>query len=108
DSSIWKLLFSDGWSARGMLKQLFTLLFHGRHTMVRFSAPLSLRQIADEDLDQALTLRKTGRILRAHFRRQREMAIGPDLSHRRTQLTELIDAPKVRAAVELQAQADGG
>lgn len=108
ENSIWKLLFADGWAARGTFKQIFTILIHGRHTLVQFNAPLSLRQLADEGLDEERTLRKISRILRVHFRRQREVAIGPDLSHRRTQIELLLNAPQVRAAVALEAQANGG
>ncbi|MFA6441111.1 MAG: glycerol-3-phosphate 1-O-acyltransferase PlsB [Sterolibacterium sp.] len=107
-NSVWKLLFSDGWAARGELKQFFTVLIHGRQTLLRFSEPLSLRQIVAEGLDEERTLRKLARILRVHFRRQREMAIGPDLSHRRNQVGKLVEAPAVRAAVEAEAAAKGG
>lgn len=107
EHSIWKLLFADTWGKHGSFKRLFTVLLHGKNTLVRFNAPLSLRRFADEGLDRELTLRKIARVLRGHFRRQREIAIGPDLSHRRTQLDELLDAPRVRAAVAIEAQAGG-
>ncbi|HYD79676.1 MAG TPA: glycerol-3-phosphate 1-O-acyltransferase PlsB [Paucimonas sp.] len=108
ESSILKLLFAEGWSRRGGFKRFFTVLLHGRNTLVRFSEPLSLRRIADEGLSQELTLRKIARVLRVHFRRQREIAIGPDLSHRRTQLEGLLGAPRVQAAIDAEAQAAGG
>jgi glycerol-3-phosphate O-acyltransferase len=103
ENSILKLIFADGWPIRGGFKQMLTVLLHGRHTLVRFNAPLSLRQLVDEGLDEARTLRKLARVLRVHFRRQREMAIGPDLSHRRTQIDALLAAPTVRAAIMAQA-----
>ena len=78
ENSIWKLLVADDWAIRGALKQLLTILLHGRQTLVRLNAPLSLRQMVDGGLNQELTLRKIARVLRVHFRRQREMAIGPD------------------------------
>lgn len=106
-NSILKLLFAEGWSRRGYFKRFFTVLLHGRHTLVRFSEPLSLRQIADEGLSQELALRKIARVLRTHFRRQREIAIGPDLSHRRTQLEGLMSSPRVLAAIDTEAQAGG-
>ncbi len=42
-------------------------------------------------------------MLHGHFRRQRKIAIAPDLSHRRTQL----DAPRVRPADATEAEAGG-
>jgi glycerol-3-phosphate O-acyltransferase len=106
ENSILKLIFADGWATRGSVKQMLTMLLHGRHTLVRFNAPLSLRQLVDEGLDEARTLRKLARVLRVHFRRQREMAIGPDLSHRRNQIELLLAAPKVRAAIAVEADAN--
>jgi glycerol-3-phosphate O-acyltransferase len=108
EDSIWQLLFSDGWAKRGTLRQIFTVLLHGRQTFVRFNEPVSLREMVEEGADQALTLRKIARVLRVHFRRQREMAIGPDLSHRRTQVNALLAAPAVQAAIADEAKATGG
>lgn len=107
ETSILRLLFAEGWSRRGRFKRFFTVLLHGRNTLVRFSEPLSLRMIADEGLSQELTLRKIARVLRTHFRRQRELAIGPDLSHRRTQLDGLLNAQRVQAAIEAEAAEAG-
>lgn len=106
ESSIWRLLFADGWAFRSRLGQLLVVLFHGRNTLVRFGAPLSLRAIVDEGLDAERTQRKISRVLRVHFRHQREMAIGPDLSHRRTQIAAILQAPLVRQAMAART-ADG-
>ncbi len=104
-NSILKLLFWDGWRTRGALQQMLTIFLHGRQTVVRFNAPLSLRQLVDEGQGEELTLRKLTRVLRVHFHLQREMAIGPDLSHRRTEVGALLAAPGVQAAI---AMADAG
>ena len=65
----------------GALRQFFAVLLHGRHTLVRFSAPLSCANwcMAAARRCGGTALRKVSRVLRVHFRRQREMAIGPDL-----------------------------
>ncbi|MBI3093573.1 MAG: glycerol-3-phosphate 1-O-acyltransferase PlsB [Rhodocyclales bacterium] len=103
--SILEALFAETWQSVSTLRQLFAILIHGRHTMVRFNAPISLRELLSERIDEPRALRKLGRILRVHFRRQREMAIGPDLSHRRTQLRALLNTPAVREAIVAEAQA---
>lgn len=103
--SILKALFAETWQSVSTLRQLFAILIHGRHTVVRFNAPISLRELLSAGIDEARALRKLGRILRVHFRRQREMAIGPDLSHRRTQLRALLNTPAVREAIAVEAQA---
>ncbi len=106
--SVLKALFAETWQQVSTLRHLFAILIHGRHTVVRFNDPISLREAIGESHDESRALRKLGRILRVHFRRQREMAIGPDLSHRRTQLHNLVTTPTVREAIALEAGKEGG
>ncbi|QDQ27121.1 glycerol-3-phosphate 1-O-acyltransferase PlsB [Chitinimonas arctica] len=108
ESSIWKLLFSESWAPRGSLRQLFTIMLHGRQTLVRFGQPLSLRELTADAEDEERALRKVARVCRVHFRQQREMAIGPDLSHRRTQVEGILETESVKAAIEALAAEQGG
>jgi len=111
--SILKALFSETWRSPGLLGQLLAVLLHGRKVLVRFNPPIALAGLVHgtEDAppfalpDEATALRKLSRVLRVHFRRQREMAIGPDLSHRNTQVEALLTAPAVRAAIAAEAAA---
>ncbi|MDD5248042.1 MAG: glycerol-3-phosphate 1-O-acyltransferase PlsB [Rhodocyclaceae bacterium] len=105
--SLLKALFSETWRPPSQFRQLLAILLHGRHTVVRFGTPLRVRGLIDKDMGEAQALRKLSRVLRVHFRRQREMAIGPDLSHRHTQVTALLGAPPVRAAIAAEAAAAG-
>ena len=105
--SILKALFAETWQSVSTLRHLLAMLIHSRHTVVRFNAPISLRDLLSGDIDERRAVRKLGRILRVHFRRQREMAIGPDLSHRRTQLRALLNTPSVRKAIALDAETRG-
>lgn len=100
ESSILKILFADSWATPGAFKQFIAIMLHGRNTMVRFSEPISLRDVVNENLGEERTLRKLSRVLRVHFRRQREIAIGPDLSHRRTQVQAVVSAASVQAAID--------
>ena len=100
--TILKALFAETWRAPGRLRQFFAVLLHGRQALLRFGAPLSLRQLLADEPEEARALRKLGRLLRVHFRRQREVAIGPDLSHRNTQVDALLETPAVRAAIAAQ------
>ncbi|MBI4985413.1 MAG: glycerol-3-phosphate 1-O-acyltransferase PlsB [Rhodocyclales bacterium] len=102
--SLLKALFAETWRPSGHFKQLLAILLHGRHTLVRFDAPLALRDLLAEDMGETQALRKLSRVLRVHFRRQREMAIGPDLSHRNTQVSALLAAPAVQAAITAAAE----
>jgi len=105
--TILKALFAETWRAPGRLRQFFAVLLHGRQAMLRFGAPLSLRALLEEEPDEARAVRKLSRVLRVHFRRQREIAIGPDLSHRNTQVDILLEAPAVRAAIAAEAAGKG-
>ncbi|MFO1323249.1 MAG: glycerol-3-phosphate 1-O-acyltransferase PlsB [Burkholderiales bacterium] len=101
--SLLRALFADAWASVGPLRQLVIILLHGRQTRVTFAEPIPLRRLIDEETDAATAVRKANRFLRFHFRRQRESAVGPDLSHRRN----LIDA-MIRSAELQQAIADEG
>ncbi len=106
ESSILKILFADSWATPGALKQFIAILLHGRNTMVRFSPPISMRSMTIDNAGQDLALRKLSRVLRVHFRRQREVAIGPDLSHRRTLVHSIMNAPEVQEAIKSTARQD--
>ena len=91
----------------GGFSRLFNTLVNGRKTFIQFSRPISLRELAAEGLDAPLALRKVSRILRVHFKRVRTAAIGPDLSHRRTMVDQVINSPTVRSATEEEARRAG-
>ncbi|MQY51881.1 glycerol-3-phosphate 1-O-acyltransferase PlsB [Rhodocyclus gracilis] len=104
--SILGALFAETWRVPGILGQILAVLVHGRNVLVRFNTPVSLTGVFSENApmpDAPRALRKLSRVLRVHFRRQREMAIGPDLSHRNTQVDALLAAPTVRAAISAEA-----
>jgi glycerol-3-phosphate O-acyltransferase len=104
EGSALKLLLSDDWAIGGTLRKLFMILFHGRDVMVQFSAPVSVRNFVAEGLPPERTVRKLARVLRVHFRRQRMSAIGPDLSHRRTLVNQILQSRSVQAAITREVQ----
>lgn len=104
DSGWFRVLFSENWVIGGRLRRLLALLLNGGNTRVHISAPLRLSQVVAEEPDRARAARKLSRLLRVHFRRQRTAVIGPDLSHRRTLINQLLHAPAVREAVQQHAQ----
>jgi glycerol-3-phosphate O-acyltransferase len=98
-------LLSEDWAIRGRVRKFFSVLVHGRNTLVQFSPPLSLRQLVDEGLSEARTVRKLQRILRVHYRRLRIATIGPDLSHRRTMVAKLLETREVRRGIDREMRA---
>lgn len=107
ESSFWRLLFSDNWSPAGFIKKFFIIVTQGRQLYVQFSRPMSLRKLVDECETDEQAVRKASRILRVHFRRQKEAAIGPDLSHRRTLVNTVVDDPSVQAVIEEESRNQG-
>ncbi len=99
-----RVLFSENWVMVGGFRRLLALLLNGRDTLVHFSRPVSLREVAAEGLPTERAARKSARVLRTHFRRIRSAIIGPDLSHRRTVIDAIVNAPPVREAIAGVAQ----
>jgi glycerol-3-phosphate O-acyltransferase len=101
-----RVLFSENWVMVGRFRRLLAILLNGRDTIVHFSPPVSLRAVVAEGLDPPRTIRKASRVLRAHFRRLRTAVIGPDLSHRRTVIDDVLNAEPVREAIAATAAKD--
>lgn len=106
EASFFKLLFSENWSVVGRTRKFFATLLHGRSTLLRFSNALPLTSINQDGLDPAIEFRKISRILRVHFRQRRTATVGPDLSHRRTMVNAVLNAPAVRSAIQAEAGDD--
>lgn len=109
--SILRALFADTWVVPGTFKQLVRIALHGRDTLLKFGAPISLRDVMAEamaqGLDERTSLRRVARLLRAEFRRERELVVGPNLSHRQTLLNEVIGSAEVQQEIANEAQRRG-
>ncbi len=97
------LLFTENWDVAGRTRKFFATIFQGRNTLVRFSHALPLSSIVQDGLDSEVAFRKVSRVLRVHFRQRRTATVGPDLSHRRTLLNDVLNDPNVRAVIEAEA-----
>ena len=105
-SGWFSVLFSENWTIVGRFRRLLAILLNGRDTIVRFAAPVSIRDSIAEDLPPERTVRKLSRVLRTHFHRIREAVIGPDLSTRRLLVDQVLAAEPVREAIATQAKRD--
>jgi len=105
ESGWFSVLFSENWVMVGRFRRLLAVLLNGRDTTVHFAAPVSLREVLAEsgELPPPRFARKLARVLRTHFRRIRAAVIGPDLSHRRTMVDDVLQAEPVRAAIAATA-----
>ena len=106
ERSLLKLLFSEDWDVSGRTNKFFKSLLLGRDTLLRFSHALPLRSVEAEGQSSAIVNRKISRILRVHFRKRRVATVGPDLSHRRTLVNQVLRAPSVRRAIMAEAGDD--
>ena len=105
-SGWFSVLFSENWTIVGRFRRLLAILLNRRDTIVRFAAPVSIRDSIAEDLPPERTVRKLSRVLRTHFHRIREAVIGPDLSTRRLLVDQVLAAEPVREAIATQARRD--
>jgi glycerol-3-phosphate O-acyltransferase len=104
EGSFFKLLFSEDWEIVGRLRKLFMIVFHGRNVLLQFSEPVALSRMVAEGPNPALVARKLNRLLRVHFRRLRIATIGPDLSHRRTLVNQVLNSDSVRRAIRRHSE----
>src|SRR6187551_60185 len=102
-----RLLFAENWALTSRARKFFAVLVNGRNVMVEMGEPISLRSLLDATPvnDQA---RRVARILRGVLRRQRAVRIGPDLSHRRTIVAQVLRARAVRAVIASDARDKDG
>ena len=97
-------LFADAWASVGPLRQLLIILVNGRQTRVSFDANISLSRVIRGTPEATIAAGKANRFLRFHFRRMREAAIGPDLSHRYNLIEAMIASAALQEAIVDEAQ----
>jgi glycerol-3-phosphate O-acyltransferase len=101
----WRLPFTEDWILVGRFRKLLSVLFNGRNTLVYFGDPIRLRDVMEEGLSEPRSVRRVLRSLRTVMRAQRASSIGPDLSHRRTMVLQILKTQAVRRAVRDAMQA---
>ena len=101
DRSWVRSLLSEGWAVSSRLRRLLIFLFNRRDIVVQFGAPLAWHDIvaAAPAGESQGTPRRTARLLRVKFRNQKVAALGPDLSHRRTLITQILNSSAVTVAI---------
>jgi glycerol-3-phosphate O-acyltransferase len=104
ERSLIRLALSEDWVIASRVRRAFTVLFNGRNTTVQLGDPVSLRSVLESGVDTALSARRVSRLLRQQLSRLRTARIGPDLSHRRTIVAEVLRTRAVRAAVALEVE----
>jgi glycerol-3-phosphate O-acyltransferase len=107
ERSFLKIWLQSSGKLGGRLSTMFAIILNGRETAIRFSTPISLRQLINEGKDTEITARKLSRVLRVHFRQVNATVLGPDLSHRSTLVHQIPRKPLVLEAIEEEMQIKG-
>jgi glycerol-3-phosphate O-acyltransferase len=107
EASLWRLLFAEDWMLVGRFRKAMNVLVNGRNTLVHFGEPVRLRDALADDMSQQRSVRWVLRTLRGSLRAQRASTIGPDLSHRRTLVAQLLKTADVRRVVRREMQTRG-
>jgi glycerol-3-phosphate O-acyltransferase len=99
-----RLAVADDWDLGGRFRKFLSLLLNGRNLLVLIGEPMPLQPAMHETRGLQRGPRRVWRQLRMQFRNQRAATIGPDLSHRRTIVAEVLRTQAVRTAVRADAR----
>jgi glycerol-3-phosphate O-acyltransferase len=107
EASLWRLLFAEDWVLVGRFRKALNVLVNGRNTLVDFGDPVRLRDALSGGMSEQRGVRWILRNLRTGLRAQRASTIGPDLSHRRTLVAQLLKTADVRGVVRGEMRTRG-
>jgi glycerol-3-phosphate O-acyltransferase len=105
EDSWFKVWLSETWTIAGRFRRFMSVIVNGRNLLVQFGTPVSVRSTLGDLTDPARGVRRIARLLRSELRNQRTATIGPDLSHRRTIVTQVLRASAVRQAMAAEMKA---
>ena len=99
------VLFSDTWGFAGRTRRFFTILFNGKNTLLQFSPALSFRALINKPSsgDAVDNLQKQ---LSERLNEIKTATLGPDISHRRTLVRELLENKDIVNAINNRCQQD--
>ena len=93
------VLFAHSWEVAGRIRQFFRILIHGRDTLVQFSEVISFRGLLVDGLDNDENIDNIQRVLSDRLLQVKTATLGPDTSHRRTLVRDLLVVPDVQQAI---------
>jgi glycerol-3-phosphate O-acyltransferase len=102
-----RLLVAEGWDIGGRFRKVLSLLVNGRNLLLLLGDPVPLQPSLAETRGLPRGPRRLWRQLRTQLRNQRVATIGPDLSHRRTIVAQVLRTRTVRRAVRTEIQEKG-
>ncbi len=100
EGSVWRQMLSEDWAVSGRVKRLVNMFISRRNIFVHFGAPLTLPDLIGSGPDPQRMIRRAGRLLRVRMRNQKVAVMGPDLSHQRTLIDQIVRSRGVRTLIE--------
>ena len=91
-------LFSENWAVTTRLRRLINLVIARHRIVVHLGTPLNLAEAGDGDDNRRF--RRCARLLRVRLHGQKLATLGPDFSHRRTLVDQVVKSRPVQAAIE--------
>lgn len=98
------MLFADSWQLAGRFRKFFTILIHGRQTLLTFSRPISLHSLIDNKLTQEQNVDHIQKALAERLVEMKTATLGPDISHRNTLIREILSQADVRQAITADSE----
>ena len=100
-----RLWVAEDWDIGGRFRKLLSLVVNGRNLLVLFGDSMPLQPGPTDTRGAPRSPRRLWRQIRTQFRNQRTATIGPDLSHRRTIVAQLMRTQLVRERVRDEMKA---
>jgi glycerol-3-phosphate O-acyltransferase len=107
ERSWFRLMIAEDWDIGGRFRKLLSLLLNGRNLLILFGDAIELQASLREAGGTQRATRRLWRQLRTQLRNQRAATIGPDLSHRRTIVAQVMRTKTVRDAVRHEMKTRG-
>jgi len=98
EGKVFSGLFSETWAVTSRLKRLLNLFISRHHIVVSFGTPIALAELTR--FDASRRVRHAARLLRVRLRNQRAAALGPDFSHQRTLVNQVLASRNVQQVLE--------
>lgn len=98
-----RVLFSETWGFAGRTRRLFTILFNGKNTLLQFSPSISYREIIDQSSCSDNAIDTAQKQLSQRLIDIKTSTLGPDVSHRRTLVRELLNNEAVTKAIRIRS-----
>ncbi|MCL4114990.1 UNVERIFIED_CONTAM: hypothetical protein GTU68_036104 [Idotea baltica] len=101
-----QVLFADSWALAGRTRTLFRIIFHGRSNLLQYSDLIIYRpnEVAEQKDDEIIDNLQES--LKTRLKNIRTATLGPDVSHRRTLVRDLLMKPAVQNAIAKRSKED--